>query len=306
MRETPPRRGSFVSLDPILDYDSRADVSGAIRFVETDNARPSSRAFLDEVAIYAQAARELCPMRKLIKTLLGLAVLVGGLAWEFPVRALRLLEETLMFLHMPVIAAEIQQWFLLHPNLANEIGPWVLIFAGTASLLAIHLGPWASRHLNPLEFYLEPDIGTGALGAQSFPGGPTILQVRVRTKLNLARCRANILRIAYKASGGSYDDERNEHFPCQWSWPGTEERYVIDLTTAVPGVFNLATVAGSVLHLEPQMPTNLLPLLQRVGTHRFTVNVTGYYHEREKHLTNDVYLRWHGSQAPASLSFEAT
>jgi hypothetical protein len=196
---------------------------------------------------------------------------------------------------IPGAATEIHKWFLEHPNLLNDWGPWALIVGGLGSLLFIHIWPWFYRQINPLEFYLEPDIKTGVHGLQSFPNGPTIIQVRVKTKVRLSDCRVWILRIEYKPDGGDFKDEHNERFPCQWSWPGTQDHSVIDMSTTVPCAFNVATVANGVWGFEPIMPTNIQRLIQRQGTHRFTLNVTGHHSGREKYLTKALTVDWRGA-----------
>ena len=151
---------------------------------------------------------------------------------------------------------------------------------------------------------MERNIGTGLIGLQSFPNGPVVLQVRVRTKIPLAACRAWILLIEYQPDGGYFIQEHNERFPCQWSWSGTDDHRVIDLSTSVPGGFNVATVGNGRWGFEPVMPTNILHLLQREGVHRFTVNVTGHIDGKERARTEKVLVDWRGATRPPIVSFE--
>jgi hypothetical protein len=186
----------------------------------------------------------------------------------------------------------------------NEVGPWILIFGAIGSLLLIHLWPWIYRQLNPLEFYLEPDIATGILGLQSFPNGPIHIQVRVRTRIKLTSCRAWILFIEYKPDQGIFKPEHNERFPCQWSWAGTEDHSTIDLNTTVPCAFNVATVGDGQLFFQPVMPTNIHDLIKREGIHRFTLNVTGHSNNKEKSLTRKLNVEWRGAKQLPVLTFE--
>jgi hypothetical protein len=243
-------------------------------------------------------------MGKFFKTLVSLVVTTIGLAWEFPVRALDLMERIMTVLHMPDVAHEILKWFQEHPNLVEDIGPWVLVGGGLLSLFMIHAWPILYRWLNPIEFYLERDIKTGMLGLQSFPSGVIFVQVRVRTKMSLKTCRAYILLIEYRDDNGSFVAEHNERFPCQWSWSATDDHRVIDLSTQVPGAFNLATVGNGVWGFEPIMPTNIMGLLQREGVHRFTINVTGFADGREKFLTKKLLVDWRGAKRLPDVRFE--
>jgi hypothetical protein len=179
--------------------------------------------------------------------------------------------------------------------IANDHRAWFVMFTiGIFAVLFVTKIPRIG-----LSFSLESDVASKLQGLQTFPGGIIFIQVHVKTRRRLTNCRAWIYPIEYKSAGGNYDVEHSERLPSEWSWAVTQNPYVCDIDRPTPAVFNVAKILGGALQMHPQTPTNLATLLQRHGTHRFTVHVVGYVGNKTRSKTKRLLVSWNGNPTPA-------
>ena len=178
--------------------------------------------------------------------------------------------------------------FKLAPDLAQRLPFWVqsplwgfaplvliliatiIFLANWAGILSLIFGP---RH--PIKFFLERDSSTDLYGIQTFPGIDYI-QISVTASRRIEKCRAWITRVEYETGPDYFAVEFSERFPIPWSKSGKQNDLEYDLEPNEPPIrLNAAKYDSTSLGLDPGTPTNLFPLLQRKGTHRFTIFATG-------------------------------
>ena len=159
--------------------------------------------------------------------------------------------------------------------------------------------------------FLERDSQSDQFGIQTFPG-VVYIQIAVTASRPIEKCRGWIVRVEYRLT--NYDlfaVEHNERHPCQWSKHGGADNCVADLKPNDPPLrLNVAVYDESALQCEPvpgvATPSNLLPLLQRTGIHRFTLRLVGEYKGRQIAETKYLDVDWRGPGNGAFISLSKT
>ena len=148
---------------------------------------------------------------------------------------------------------------------------------------------------SPIKLSLVKDSESAQIGVQTFPN-ITFVQVAVEVKRSVTKCRARIAKIEYAEPGSIFAVEHNEARDSRWS---DREQLEIDLRPADPPTrCNIATFdAEKGLRLYPRTPTNLIPKLQRHGTHRFHLHISGECDGRHVLEKARVLIDWRGSNS---------
>ena len=151
-----------------------------------------------------------------------------------------------------------------------------------------------SRH--PIELFLERDSSTNLLGIQTFPA-VCYIQPSVVTTRSMEECSAWITRVEYDVGAGNFALEFGERFPLPWSKATGGNDFVVDLEPGHPPIRLNAAIFNNQngLGLDRGTPTNLHPLLQRTGTHRLTIFVSGLRADGKR--INETFLldiEWSG------------
>jgi hypothetical protein len=146
---------------------------------------------------------------------------------------------------------------------------------------------------SPIRLSLDRDATSDLIGIQTFPG-ESYIQVTVRVSRPVAKCRVRIERIEFLEPHSVFTLEHNEARDVTWS---DRSDLQIDLSPADPPMrCNPAWFTPEKgLRLYPKTPTNLTPLLQRVGIHRFTLNFSGQCGDRHVSKTAELLIDWRGS-----------
>jgi hypothetical protein len=173
----------------------------------------------------------------------------------------------------PDLAGRLPSWFL---NPLWGFAPLALIIFGTITLLLNSLGIFRAvfgpRH--PINFFLERDSSSDLRGIQTFPA-INYIQISATASRKIEQCRALITRVEYDVGGGNYAIEFSERVPIPWSKTGGDDFEVLLEPGHPPIRMNVAIFDRQKLGFDRATPTNLFPLLQRIGVHRFTIFTTG-------------------------------
>jgi hypothetical protein len=153
-----------------------------------------------------------------------------------------------------------------------------------------------------LKLSLERDSESDQLGVQTFPG-VTFIQISVKAVKKVANCRVDITRIEFAEKNSIFAMQHNESRFCRWS---DREKLEVDLTPAASPVrCNVAIFNSGGLQLYPTTPTNLLPRLQQIGTHRFFLNFYGECEGRAVSQQAKLAVNWRGRDKLNSVSLES-
>jgi hypothetical protein len=162
---------------------------------------------------------------------------------------------------------------------------WIANFAGVFTFL----GP---RH--PIKLFLERDSSSNLLGIQTFPA-INYIQPSVTTTRRMEKCSAWIAKVEYDVGGSTFAKEFGERWPLPWS-KAIGNNLEVDLEPHHPPIrLNVAVFTDAELALDPATPTNLKPLLQRNGIHRFTIFVSGVRADGKR--LNEIFIleiEWFG------------
>jgi len=144
---------------------------------------------------------------------------------------------------------------------------------------------------SPLELSLERDSESDQFGIQTFPG-TSFIQVSVKARRKISKCRVDTTRIEFAEDHSPFAMEHNEPRFCRWS---DRTELEIELTpSSSPVRCNVAIFNSDGLQLYPATPTNLLPRLQRHGTHRFFLNFYGECDGRDVSQKAELSIKWRG------------
>jgi len=80
-------------------------------------------------------------MLKWASTIVSALVLLGGLIWGYPFKALDWFATVLDVLALSALNEALINYFEKHPYFVDEMGPWVLMGVGVISLVAIYVAP---------------------------------------------------------------------------------------------------------------------------------------------------------------------
>ena len=156
--------------------------------------------------------------------------------------------------------------------------PLVLMSLATLILVANEFG-WLEKlgfYRTP-KFFLERDPHTGRMGIQTFPG-VTYIQLSVRATKLLQRCKMWVSRVEFRENKYiPFAEANNERHQLKWARPNEFE---MDLGPGHPTARATICIYAPEFGLiyEPpfeRTPSNLYPLLQRIGIHRFSLIFLG-------------------------------
>ena len=167
---------------------------------------------------------------------------------------------------------------------------------GVAAMFALtQIGPAWTQLKPPLNIFLERDSDSDQYGIQTFPT-ITYVQISVTASSNLERCRAWITNIYYRPTDFEpFALEHNERLPCSWSKHGGGNEFEIDIKTHDPPIrINIAIYNKDGIAIEQGTPTNLLPKLQRIGVHRFSISVVYYQNGKDVVQKKNLVVKWCG------------
>jgi hypothetical protein len=157
---------------------------------------------------------------------------------------------------------------------------------------------------SPLRLFLERDSQSEQFGIQTFPG-VTYIQVAVHSSKRIEDCRAWITRVDFNPDRTVFSLEHNERLPRHWSKHSLGDNLVVEIDPAHPPIrFNVGIFNEHGFELDGGTPTNLLPLLQRVGVHRFEVGVSGIVNGNTTSTKALLSVHWRGAGNGAVVSLQ--
>jgi hypothetical protein len=209
------------------------------------------------------------------------------------VAAMILAADTAMKL-APDLAQKLPSWF---KSPIFGFAPLALLIIAAGLFVVGNTGFFAfigSRH--PIKLFLERDSSTNLLGIQTFPGVSYIQPSVVATR-TMEQCSAWITRVEYDVGGDNFALEFGERFPLPWSKATGGNDFVVDLAPGHPPIRLNSAIFDDQngLRLDRGTPSNLHPLLQRIGTHRLTIFVSGLRADGKR--INETFLldiEWFG------------
>ena len=152
----------------------------------------------------------------------------------------------------------------------------------------------AFRSKSPIQIFLERDSISEQYGIQTFPE-VAYIQASVTASRRVHKCRAWITKVEYNRDGTVFSLEINERLPRAWSKHGGQNDFEVDLEPGHPAIrVNIAIFNMNGLALDRETPTNLLPLLQRIGVHRFEIRLNALENGRPISQTKSLSIDWRG------------
>jgi hypothetical protein len=205
------------------------------------------------------------------------------------------------------VAPELAQHLPLIGRPFWGFAPFALVLIATLILVARKFG-WAGSLFGvsrPLRLFLERDSVTDQVGIQSFPG-ISYIQISFTSKVPVTKCRTWMTRAEFSEDNiAPYALEHNERHPLKWSKHGGANEFETDINPGDPAVRNNVLVFDKErLQFDYGTPTNLLPLLQRIGFHRLTIVVNALRNGQSISETRLLTVNWRGRTLGAVVSMK--
>jgi hypothetical protein len=168
---------------------------------------------------------------------------------------------------------------------------------------------WPTRpevlRFHPICFFLERDSVSELMGVQTFPQ-ISYIQVSITTSASVEKCRAWMTKAEFSPDEiVPYSSEHNERIPLIWSKHGGSSPHENDLYPGdSPVRVNVAIFHNGYLEIDGGTPTNFLPLLQREGFHRLSININGNGRLSRISESRRIIVHWHNGAA--SVKMDAT
>jgi len=99
-------------------------------------------------------------------SIVSIVVMGCGIAWQFGMPILSWIGRMFDLIALGDYVTDLQLYIINNPNLAGQYGPWVLIWGGLGSLVAVNAGPAIYRKIrsSPLEIVYDPADKEGQFG----------------------------------------------------------------------------------------------------------------------------------------------